>query len=700
MRPALLPLALAGTSALAELTLNSLARDVSLTESVRAVADVTASFAQLAQAGRYADMAALFAETGTLHWGTDAGNLSAAEISVGPEAIAKWLKTDAGAMDGTRPGSLDVIVAANPLINVAADGKTAKARYNTWRFQGDGKGESRLQGGIMENEYVVAGDMAGTWKFSLLRYYPLYAGNYSAGWRNVGESGNLTSFPFHFTPDEAGTPVATPAGDAPEANTTIAELAARIQRLNDEDAVRNLQHAYGFYVDRRMWTDVVDMFTEMGTATIDDVGSFMGPAGVRAAMEKWMGPEGLDAGVLNAHIIFNTIVDVAPAVNGSMAQEAVSRGLEVGFLANANTTTGAWKFSIFSNRFVKGDDGLWRFKDLHLTPIMLANYTTGWADGGLMPQTVAASVVSPFISSVPRGIVSIGSTTAASSTNLTTLATALARSAARDGAENVSNAYGFFIDWIDGEGCTNMANIHHDLAHKESPFAGFYQTRARILKACTDYYGTRPRLTREAISFHWRPQPVVLVAADGRSATLRAHLLQPETSKRNAGTVRGAIYHDQMVLEPARNNSSSSIHASGIWRLWSVTIDEFYWTSASWPKGPAGVAYRPANASNPPERDLIKQFRPDILLTEIGDPRETGFQGGTGRYTAWPEIQRMWFQYRNPVSGRVPGSVPAGKGHEGYWPGCVPCSAKDRPGWSLEANGWMEPPTGPKDVTV
>jgi hypothetical protein len=255
----------------------------------------------------------------------------------------------------------------------------------------------------------------------------------------------------------------------------------------------------------------------------------------------------------------------------------------------------------------------------------------------------------------------------------------LSRSAAYDGAENVSNAYGFYIDFIDGRGCTNMANIHAVNGHKESPFAGFYQTRARVLKACTDYYGTGASAKYSGISFHWRPQPVILVSQDGRSATLRARLLQPSTEKKNAGLLRGAIYHDQMVNE------------GGIWRLWSVTIDEFYWTSSSWKAGWPGVKPRPANASNPGDRDLIKQYPPDITLKAMGDPRETGFQGGTGRFMTWPDIQRMWFAYRNPVTGRVPDS---------YWPGCVPCHDGHKPQWSLLRNSYQEPATGPTIVTA
>jgi hypothetical protein len=235
-------------------TLNSLARDVERVESVREVKDVLRNFAQLAQFGQWSDIAALFSDNGTLRWGND--------TAIGPEAIKTWLQTDAGNMDGIQPGSLNTVVAECPLVTLSVDGLTAKARYNGLRFQGNGVGGTRIQGGIYENEYLFTSD---SWKISLLHYYPLYAGPYIGGWRNVG--GDLPIVPYHFTPDEAGIPIPPPLGDVSNTTASVPQLAQRITRLNDEDAVHNLQDAYGYYVDRRMWPDVVDLFISNTTST-------------------------------------------------------------------------------------------------------------------------------------------------------------------------------------------------------------------------------------------------------------------------------------------------------------------------------------------------------------------------------------------------------------------------------------------------
>ncbi|KAF2466858.1 uncharacterized protein BDR25DRAFT_395436 [Lindgomyces ingoldianus] len=626
--------------------LNALARDVERVESVREIKDVQRTFAQLAQFGKWRDMAALFSNNGSLQWGN--------ETATGLAAIEKWLRVDAGAMDGIRSGSLDTMIAENGLVTLSANGRIGKARWNGLRFMGDGAGGTRIQGGIYENQYVLSN---GLWKISLLHYYPLYSGPYVGGWRT--SNGAVPIIPYHFVEQGVDPGVAIPleVGEAPPAKASIEELAHRISRLNDEDAIRNIQHSYGFYVDRRMWADVVDLFASGSTVKIDGVGTYEGAAGVRQAMER-MGPEGLTQGILNAHYIFDQIVEVD--LNG---REATSRGIEVGMIGNANTRTASWEFSVFRNDFVK-EDGQWKLSSLEITPLIVADYYKGWGRGASARNSSRVPAFLDVAARSSRGVARDGP-----SGDLADLRRQLARSSAYDGAENVSNAYGFVIDDLH---CDLMGDLFHTKGHKNSPFCGYYQGPHRNADACYTSWGRNHSALRPSISFHWRPQPVILVSEDGRSATLRAHLLQPSTSNSTSGTFRGAIYHDQMALE------------DGKWRLWSITIDEFYWQSKDWEKGWAGVDPRNASSPLPAPSALLTKYPPDVTLVQIGD-REDGFQGGTGRFISWPEIQRMWFQYRNLVSGRVP---------EHYWPGCVPCQLKKE--WSLSANGYQEPPTGPE----
>ncbi len=81
----------------------------------------------------------------------------------------------------------------------------------------------------------------------------------------IREENRSAMCPFHFTNDEAGIPIPPQSDPAPVTTQTAEDLAHRVAVLNDEDEVRNLQHSYGYYADRRMWTDVVDLFAADNT---------------------------------------------------------------------------------------------------------------------------------------------------------------------------------------------------------------------------------------------------------------------------------------------------------------------------------------------------------------------------------------------------------------------------------------------------
>ena len=654
---------------------DALARDVDRLTSLRQVKDLQRSYAHYAQFGLREEMASLFTADGTF--------IRGAETIKGRAAIGDWL-TRNGGRRGLEPGALHTEMIDEPLVNLSVDGRTAKARWMSMAFLGDGKGAARIEGGIYENEYVRDGR---NWKISVAHYYPQYSGGYETGWINEGGA-DLALVPFHFSVQESGTPIPPAVGRAPRSGQSLALLMQKIDRLNDEDAVRNLQHAYGHYVDRKMWDDVVDLFAEESAVEIDGVGTFRGRNGVRQAMER-MGPAGLQHGQLNDRPIFDAIVQVLPG-----GQEAVSRGIELGMLGEADKGTAHWELTVFRNRFVK-QDGLWKLKELRLFPLMRAEFDKGWGDGGVFRY--AYDALPAFVGLNPatgkavdtKGLKLLGldpMTGKALANTATVFGTSdadrlvearrrLSRSMAYDGTESVSSAYGYYIDDFQWP---QLGAIFAEKGNKQSPFAGYYMGRERIAKAATTMWGTAPT-ARAGISYHWRTQLVVNVAADGRSANLRARLFQPRTGKQpakegdfyGASLFSGMYPNDQTVLE------------NGVWRLWSLEIDEPYFTMAGWKGGWSRVKPAPAGAPRPAPSPLVAKFPPDILMTELGK-RAEHFRGGTGETIEWPGILPMWFNYRNPVSGREP---------EFYWPDCVPCELK--PESRMTGHGYLMPPTGP-----
>jgi SnoaL-like domain len=321
-------LGLTCTQARATDDVDTLARDVDRLISLRQVKDLQRSYAHYALAGSWDEMAGLFS--------ADAKLIRDNETVTGRKAIAEWLKRRKGGQRGLAPGALNARFIDEPLANLSVDGRSAKVRWMSLAFMADGNGNASIEGGIYENEYVREGKR---WKISVAHYYPQYSGNYEEGWVNEGNA-DLPLVPYHFSVDESGTPIPPAAGPAPRSKESLASLVGKIDRLNDGDAVRNLQHAYGYYVDRKMWDDVVDLFT-------DDA-----KAGVRQEMAK-LGPAGLRQGELNDHPLFDTIVQVLPG-----GREALSRGIDLGMIGDSDKGTARWELSVFRNRFVK-EGGVW-----------------------------------------------------------------------------------------------------------------------------------------------------------------------------------------------------------------------------------------------------------------------------------------------------------------------------------------------------
>lgn len=631
----------------------SLTRAVQLVEWLRDVKDLERHHAQLYGAGDVSGLLDLYTEDAVLYWG--------AEERRGRPAIGDWLQQDVAKWSGDCAMRFAVI--DQPLVNLTQDATHATGRWQGLRFLADGQGDTRIEAGIYQNEYRLDGDR---WRICIVRYFPQSSGDYRSGWTNSDDAG-LPIIPTHFTPDEAGTPIPDVKPLSSFGSEAPSALATRIDRLNSEDDVRNLQHAWGYYLDRRMWTDAEELFAHDGRMIVNGT-AYDGRGGIRRALEL-MGPEGLSDGVLNDRVVFDTLVQVGPD-----GQSALSRGIRLGLLADGKGK-GEWEFSTFASTVVR-INGSWQLREVETTTHVRADYDVGWGDGG-------ATSFGPEVPAEDQRLRRRTRTEGASERSedaraqvplLADLERRLARSRSYDAVENISAAYGYHLDDFQWP---RMSALFATQGHKQSPFVGYYVGADRILEAATAAHGA-PRAAdarRERLVVHWRPQNVILVSHDARSATLRTRLFQSRTAGEVlpewTGLHSGSYANDQAVLE------------DGTWRLWSVTIDEYYFTTPSWSSGWASALPRASDAPNPPPRPWVDVCPPDIPMSLIGD-RARGFRGGPGKTLLWPEIVPMWFHYRNPVSGRVP---------ENYWPDCVPGAIA--PELSMSAHGYQLPPTGP-----
>jgi hypothetical protein len=164
-------------------------------------------------------------------------------------------------------------------------------------------------------------------------------------------------------------PVPTQAQPSAEARLTA--YRERVERLEDQDAIENLQAYFGYYFDKGLWDEVADLFAADGEFEYGQRGVYIGQDRIRRALLLF-GPEGLGAGFLNNHMMLQPIVTVAPD-----GRTATGRWQGMVQLADPGTN-GLWGVGIYENAYVK-DRGVWKIARLHFYVTAMADY-----DGGFM----------------------------------------------------------------------------------------------------------------------------------------------------------------------------------------------------------------------------------------------------------------------------------------------------------------------------
>jgi hypothetical protein len=165
-----------------------------------------------------------------------------------------------------------------------------------------------------------------------------------------------------------GSPALAQGGDV---RTKLSAYQHRVQLLEDQDAIENLQGTFGYYFDKGLWNHAAALFAARGTFEYGQRGVYVGPARIQQAMLLF-GPQGLAKGSLNNHMMLQPIVVVAP--NG---QTATGRWQGMVMLSQAGQN-GKWGVGLYENEYVK-EGGVWKFSKLHFYVTAMTDYDLGFA---------------------------------------------------------------------------------------------------------------------------------------------------------------------------------------------------------------------------------------------------------------------------------------------------------------------------------
>jgi len=169
-------------------------------------------------------------------------------------------------------------------------------------------------------------------------------------------------------------------------------LEQRVQRAEDTEAINRLTRAYGYYLDKALWDEMLDLFTEDCSVEISALGVYIGKQQAIVLFKELLGKgpaksdeTGLLWGQLYNHLIVQGIVHVDDdGANASGRWRCFMQIAEFGKSA-------VWGEGPYEIRYRKGEDGIWRIRKLHFYRTYHTPFDEGWAKarsplGGVRPH--------------------------------------------------------------------------------------------------------------------------------------------------------------------------------------------------------------------------------------------------------------------------------------------------------------------------
>jgi len=142
-------------------------------EDANALERLQAAYGYYIDRGLWDEAANLFAADGTIEIALDG-------VYVGRERVREYLYALGRSRAGLPEGRLNEHLQVMPVITIAPDGLTAKARWRAIVLEGELGGDAHWGEGPYENEYVKED---GVWKIKSLHWYQALFVPYAGGWQ-------------------------------------------------------------------------------------------------------------------------------------------------------------------------------------------------------------------------------------------------------------------------------------------------------------------------------------------------------------------------------------------------------------------------------------------------------------------------------------------------------------------------------------
>lgn len=176
----------------------------------------------------------------------------------------------------------------------------------------------------------------------------------------------------------------TPTEQIAALNNKLGELAHRSAMLEDIDAIRKVQFTYGYCMDKFLFNEVVELFSEIGELRYDG-NIYRGHASLRRVYVDIIGQlytKGLNRpvdGVLADHTQMQDVITVAP-------DRASAKGRFRYFMQGATHVSlgeslmpqgSLWEAGLYENEYVR-ENGVWKIRVLGLCGSYRVDYQAGW----------------------------------------------------------------------------------------------------------------------------------------------------------------------------------------------------------------------------------------------------------------------------------------------------------------------------------